>query len=71
MIEPGHGRFASSAPARKNSRLATKTSRHFPFSAFSIQPLAFPSVSPKNPQIRSQKSAKSPAKTPIVNPRQP
>jgi hypothetical protein len=32
---------------------------------------AFHASSPKNPPFRTQKSAKTPAKTHIVNPRQP
>jgi hypothetical protein len=42
-----------------------------PFPLFILQPSEFPPAPPKPPQFRSPKSAKTPAKTTIVNPGQP
>jgi hypothetical protein len=57
---------------RFNALANFKTSRHFPFSSFILYPSSFHVSSPrKSPQIRSAKFAKTPAKSPIVNRRQP
>jgi hypothetical protein len=51
---------------------ATKASRHFPFSAFSIQPLAFPAATPRKPGKFVHKNLRKPQQKPpsstLVNP---